>query len=143
MGYIPIPPPQYPVHHTAPPISAADDDTFDRWMALPSDDTRTLAEFAANPVPRETTWHFGPKPPPPPAPPRARTGEISPGQRAAYEAGYIHTPPPPAPPRARTGEVREDRQKTMRELPPNLPDVSTFHHEFPPPPPDSGGTRRC
>jgi hypothetical protein len=62
--FIPEPPQQHAIHHTAPPISVADDATFERWMALPASDTRTLEEFAANPVDREVTWHFGPKPPP-------------------------------------------------------------------------------
>lgn len=103
MGYIPLPPPQYQVHHTADPISVAADETFDRWIALPEGDGRTIEEFAANPVEREVTWHFG-KPSPPPAPPnrkiregvqppRGGTGEMkaSFGGVHAYRRGGIIT----------------------------------------------------
>lgn len=53
----PLPPlpPTREVHHTAPPISVAEESTFDAWMALPEEDGRTLEEYAANPVVRPVT----------------------------------------------------------------------------------------
>lgn len=46
----PQPPPLIP-DGSKPPISVAEETTFDAWMALPAEDKRTLAEYAANPVP--------------------------------------------------------------------------------------------
>jgi hypothetical protein len=49
MGYRPLSsplPPQYPED----PISVADESTFDAWMRLDPLDSRTIEEFAANPI---------------------------------------------------------------------------------------------
>jgi hypothetical protein len=53
MGYVPMGPPPAPRRPAViyPPISVADETTFDLWMQLPSYDHRTLEEFAENPGP--------------------------------------------------------------------------------------------
>lgn len=94
-------PPQQEVHHTAPPISVAEDSTFDAWMALPSDDHRTLDEYASNPVPKLVTWEFI-KPHQPPAPPT--TGYL----RSSFPQAPMRPPLPPVGPRNHT--VREGEQ---------------------------------
>lgn len=127
MGYIPKPPPQYPVHHTAPPISVADDSTFDLWMHLPPEDGRTLEEFAANPVRVLTTWHYG-SPVRPPAPPLRRDPVVVTGhpRKSNPEPGSAQRlinliNKPLMDDIVREEILREDRR--FFELPPDLPDL--------------------
>lgn len=54
-----------------PPLSVADDATFDRWIALPEWDHRTLDEFAASGGARVAPAEFGAYP----LAPRGGTGE--------------------------------------------------------------------
>lgn len=84
MGYIPKPPPMVEVHHTAPPISVAEDSTFAAWMSLPEEDHRTIEEYASNPVRTLVTMEFARPMTPPPAPP---SRPIGPPNRSTNSTG--------------------------------------------------------